>query len=1037
MDDRIEQSNSMATVLDLFRFGILPKIVASATAFCFASVFYFLPTAFAVANEINRDAEFKEQRDRMITQHFERTAESKLAYRLQSMKEAISQDFSVSEDVEEKGFVSNTLSFFGFSDLALTQAQLDELLAIKQDVVEAYNEASIEFEHIDGLLESGALDSTTADYVASQHLKAVEYVSSEHNGLLEKLDRVLTASDYDSQVSALVELDNYLESQQFSGTHTPADMDSLPWATPSSKVSEPGYLDIGFNPMQLPTELLSLSDAPSPRLFMVEQNEYLGETTEIQFTDEIKALALSLNHNPTEIYAWVHNNILYTPSFGSIQGAQLTLDTKKGNAIDTASLLISLLRASGIPARYAYGTVEIPATKVMNWVGNVESAEAALNLMGQGGIPSIGMISGGQITNIRLDHTWVEAWVDYEPSRGVKNISGDAWIPMDASFKQYDYSEGIDIASAVPLDAEQLVTSLESDFELNNDQGWMQAKPAVVGTEQEQLRTFIQDFERKVEQHLETAEEGTTFGELLGLSSVKVKPPHPLASGLPYHMFSTSGNRSFVPENLQHKFKYELSSKNAYDTAISYLIPTAAIGGQKLTLSFAPSTAEDQALIDSYGPPDNVEGDNANWQPPAALPGYLINLSAELYLDGNLISSSFIGKMGEELVENIALWSPARGWAAATNYPTSGEYRAIGLFLQGINSKQAGELANKIQSAQEVLNNKDWDAIDKLTHHDLVGDMLFGTIMNYFSLNDIQDDIQSKRLGLVSHALPSFGVMSTAISTQYWFGLPRNVEPTGLYIDVDMMQRQVVDKQNVQQNVVSFMKASGTRASAMEHIVPEQTFSTEDNPANGVSAIKLIGLAAAEGQKIWTITSENLNAALSAIDLGSAVENEIRHSVLSGKTVTAHSNQIVNSSWAGSGYVIFDPLTGSGAYKISGGKNGGFVDFVSIMLKTLSFYLMFKALLRFIASVSGRWFFLGPIIGMLGGIDALARNCSNSTAASLFSGVLVMMSLISLVLMSVAIVGIFAYIAFTLAVLAIKKLVIAMMLDTPLCRDPG
>jgi hypothetical protein len=38
--------------------------------------------------------------------------------------------------------------------------------------------------------------------------------------------------------------------------------------------------------------------------------------------------------------------------------------------------------------------------------------------------------------------------------------------------------------------------------------------------------------------------------------------------------------------------------------------------------------------------------------------------------------------------------------------------------------------------------------------------------------------------------------------------------------------------------------------SAMEHLVPEMMFSTEENPAHGISAVKALQLAAAEGQKI-------------------------------------------------------------------------------------------------------------------------------------------------------------------------------------------
>ncbi|WP_420864302.1 transglutaminase domain-containing protein [Thalassolituus pacificus] len=37
----------------------------------------------------------------------------------------------------------------------------------------------------------------------------------------------------------------------------------------------------------------------------------------------------------------------------------------RGNAFDTASLLVVLLRAANVPARYAFGTVRMPVASVM------------------------------------------------------------------------------------------------------------------------------------------------------------------------------------------------------------------------------------------------------------------------------------------------------------------------------------------------------------------------------------------------------------------------------------------------------------------------------------------------------------------------------------------------------------------------------------------------------------------------------------------------------------------------------------------------
>ncbi|MFT5592092.1 MAG: hypothetical protein ACI8SR_000449 [Oceanicoccus sp.] len=130
----------------------------------------------------------------------------------------------------------------------------------------------------------------------------------------------------------------------------------------------------------------------------------------------------------------------------------------------------------------------------------------------------------------------------------------------------------------------------------------------------------------------------------------------------------------------------------------------------------------------------------------------------------------------------------------------------------------------------------------------------------------------------------------------------------------------------------------GNRYSAMEHLVPEQMFSTEEVPAEGISAVKAIAIAGTQGQKIWTITQDNLDTALSAINLDRDTENEIRNSVNAGRVVTIHEQSINFNGWVGEGYIILDPETGAGAYKIAGGGNGAFVA-LGYIIGVLSFFM--------------------------------------------------------------------------------------------------
>ncbi|PVZ71899.1 hypothetical protein [Pelagibaculum spongiae] len=120
-------------------------------------------------------------------------------------------------------------------------------------------------------------------------------------------------------------------------------------------------------------------------------------------------------------------------------------------------------------------------------------------------------------------------------------------------------------------------------------------------------------------------------------------------------------------------------------------------------------------------------------------------------------------------------------------------------------------------------------------------------------------------------------------------------------------------------------RTSAARASAFEHLIPEMLFNNDStDPANApqaVSAVKALQVAAQQGQKIFTLTQENIDQ-LNNISIDSATKNEIRNAISQGKTVQVHEREINYFGWSGSGYIIENPETGSGAYKITGGANG-------------------------------------------------------------------------------------------------------------------
>ncbi|WP_444926058.1 hypothetical protein ACJJI4_18305 [Microbulbifer sp. TRSA002] len=260
------------------------------------------------------------------------------------------------------------------------------------------------------------------------------------------------------------------------------------------------------------------------------------------------------------------------------------------------------------------------------------------------------------------------------------------------------------------------------------------------------------------------------------------------------------------------------------------------------------------------------------------------------------------------------------------NHPTIGEYRALGIDLQGANIKKIKQLRVDIQGIQDVLASGDQAQIERLTKSEIVGSLLYSTVHLYLALTYLQDQLEAKASNIVNYRMPSFGIFSTSLQANYFFGVPRSVHSSGLLIDIDRLSIQAIAKDNDRKRLVNHMKAIGYRASAMEHDVPEQIFSTEDIRVQGISAVKALKIAVSEGQRIWTIDINNISEALSVLDFSSDVKGEIRNAVLAGKVVTTHEKEIDFAGGKNLGYLLIDPDTGAGAYLIANGASGGFLS---------------------------------------------------------------------------------------------------------------
>jgi len=277
----------------------------------------------------------------------------------------------------------------------------------------------------------------------------------------------------------------------------------------------------------------------------------------------------------------------------------------------------------------------------------------------------------------------------------------------------------------------------------------------------------LEEYQQALTDYIENQNPDATVGEVLGLQQINILAARPLSAGLPYNHIVTTQQFSEVPDNLRHRFKYELSTEaNSYLATpfISINEPTVKLAGKKLSLSFAPATQDDADIIESYLPqPDPETGAIDPSQIPDTLPGYLINLKAEFAIGDEVVATENAGTMGTELYETLGYWDPQRGWDVSQNTPTAGVYQAIGLDLQGSSPEYAAKLQADLEATKATLEewseSADETQLQTLTKQDLVGDMLEATIFSYFAMNNLQDDIAAQQANIVSSVQASAPVI--------------------------------------------------------------------------------------------------------------------------------------------------------------------------------------------------------------------------------------------------------------------------------------
>ena len=400
---------------------------------------------------------------------------------------------------------------------------------------------------------------------------------------------------------------------------------------------------------------------------------------------------------------------------------------------------------------------------------------------------------------------------------------------------------------------------------------------------------------------------------------------------------------------------------------LSWQAPTAALAGKKLTLAWVAASAADEAAITALipTPPPGQQLD------PSQLPrglGSSIHLKPELRLDGQTVATgSAMGAGSEPIGLGGFTRYGQQDWDDTQDQLIAGQQTALGLSIQGISQAQLTTLKTrmeatkqKLEQAQAAPESQRAAILQGITGDHLTGDLLTATLWGYFAALQSHGSIASAQAQMYDRPALSYGLFHAQVRPNKLYGIvTTGISFQGLNMDIGHLRhiRWVKDddpqaainnkpeltangKPAAQNRWIAYNKMRGQYSSAMEHAVPEQFWvdktqcryqdetGTIQNPtladcAQGISAVKAIAIAQAQGQKIYTINQSNAATALATLPVGGDVGAEIRSAIQAGKEVTVHEKPINAHGWTGYGYTITDPETGAGAYIIEGRGNGG------------------------------------------------------------------------------------------------------------------
>lgn len=634
----------------------------------------------------------------------------------------------------------------------------------------------------------------------------------------------------------------------------------------------------------------------------------LSQNTDIQLTPEIRALAEKLEYSPVKIFSYVSKEIAFEPYWGSLKGAQGTLISKAGGSTDQASLLIALLRASNIPARYVTGVVEFKNDdRVLQWVG-AKDYLAAYKILGFGQFPIDAPID----RNLKFQHVWVQACVPYGNYRGTRvDKSGHRWIPLDPSFKEKTYQSGIAVDTVFDVQRYLAYRTNGADS-LPHETYLRQMETAA--------KTLPPNFENNTIQDIPY--QGKQVNR--GFDILPASLPYRVQFFVNWSDAIAQAETAELPDT--HRYFLEISGANL-SSAISMTLPK--INLNRVTLSYKAATSGDQDKLNNYITTGVVPGSSNGSCFLNNLP--VINAYPVVRVDGDPVAQG--------ITENIFNACNLKSYTTVTRILFGSRELDSATFGNKIKPVEHYALMfNAFQTADALLQQRAARLLNNIRANPDPNGNFDETVGEYLHLVGLKwmryYDDAAKRLGAVSglsgwngHHL---GMVSTASKAEYLFDLPFALSNSagvskGALIDIPHAITRSVDIATGQVIPPAQTLLLGFSGSALESFVWQ-----ENGRADAVSTVRGIQYANEVGIEVLTIDAANQSTEIpkltsnadSSLNHTANMVSALQLAISQGFKITIPRSMISYGGWIGAVWLQLKE-DGTGCFCIQGGYGGG------------------------------------------------------------------------------------------------------------------